>query len=209
MASVFDAMQAAGPQVMQFGRVTHRNSVMIRSTLVLVLLAGALSWPAALLSDAHAGEGRSSLSIQATVASYCDIGGSHSLKLGRGLLDFGQHRLIDTVAGLDNQALSQPVRGIMPLQCSGNSVTPEVSFGYGLHATGKQRNLEGPGGALIPYDLLRGSNINQGQWDDNAYPVPITGGKLGSIPVYGYIPALPTHAKDGLYSDTVTVQVDF
>lgn len=208
MAFVMDVMQAADPRIMQFTCVAHRNPVMNRSTLALALLAGALSWPAVLLCNAHAGEGRSKVSIVATVSSYCDIGGSPSLKLGRGLLDFGQHRVVDSVAGLDDQDLSQPVKGIMPLQCS-DSVTPEVSFDYGLHAAGKQRNLQGPGGSLVPYDLLRGSSINQGFWDDNAYPVATTGGSLGEVPVYGYIRSLPGNAKDGFYTDTVTVRVDF
>jgi len=181
---------------------------MNRSTLALALLAGALSWPAVLLCNAHAGEGRSKLSVVATVSSYCDIGGSASLKLSRGLLDFGQHRIVNSVAGLDDQDLSQPVKGIMPLQCS-RSVTSEVSFDYGLHAAGKQRNLQGPGGSLVPYDLLRGTSINQGFWDDNAYPVATTGGSLGGVPVYGYIHSLPGNAKDGFYTDTVTVRVDF
>lgn len=209
MMSVMDIMQAAGLRVMQFTRAAYRNHVMNRSTLALALLAGALSWPAVLLSDAHAGQGQSRLSILATVSSYCDVGGSLSLKLNRGLLDFGQHRLVDSVAGLGDGALSQPVKGIMPLECSDSSATPEVSFGYGLHAIGKQRNLQGPGGKLVPYDLLRGSSLSQGMWDDNAYPVPDAGGSLGSIPVYGYIPKLPANAQDGFYTDTVTVRVDF
>ncbi|WP_168170811.1 spore coat protein U domain-containing protein [Rhodanobacter sp. C01] len=203
-----DVMQAADLRIMQFTCVAYWNPVMNRSMLALALLAGALSWPAVLFSNAHAGEGRSRLSIMATVSSYCDIGGSPSLKLGRGLLDFGQHRVIDTVAGLNDQDLSQPVKGIMPLQCS-DEVTPEVSFDYGLHSTGKQRNLQGPGGSLVPYDLLRGNNVNQGFWDDDAYPVSTAGGNLGGVPVYGYIRSLPVNAKDGFYTDTVTVRVDF
>jgi spore coat protein U-like protein len=209
MMFVMDIMQAAGLRVMQFTRVAYRNHVMNRSTLALALLAGALSWPAVLLSDAHAGQGQSRLSIAATISSYCDIGGSASLTLGPGLLDFGQHRLVDTLADLGGQDISRPVKGIMPLQCSDGSATPEVSFDYGLHATGKQRNLEGPGGSLVPYDLLRGSGINQGLWDNDAYPVSATGGNLGEIPVYGYIRSVPVNAKDGLYTDTVTVRVDF
>ena len=208
MAFLMDVMQAADLRIMQFTRVAHRKPVMNRSTLALALLAGALSWPAVLLCNAHAGEGRSKVSIVATVSSYCDIGGSSSLKLSRGLLDFGQHRLVDSVAGLDDQDLSQPVKGIMPLQCSA-SITPEVSFDYGLHAAGKQRNLQGPGGSLVPYDLLRGSSINQGFWDNDAYSVSTTAGNLGGVPVYGYIHSLPVNVKDGLYTDTVTVRVDF
>ena len=209
MAFTIDAMQAAALRVLQFAHVARRNFAMIRSTLALVLLAGTLSWPAVLPGNAYASEAHSRLSVEATVSSYCDIGGSSSLKLGRGLLDFGQHRLVDTLAGPAGHDLSQPVKGLMPLQCSDTSITPEVSFDYGLHSTGKQRNLQGPGGSLIPYNLLRGSSINQGFWDDNAYPVPVAGGQPGSIPLYGYIPELPTTTKDGLYTDTVMVQVDF
>jgi spore coat protein U-like protein len=181
---------------------------MNRSMLALALLAGALSWPAVLLPNAHAGEARSKLSVLATVSSFCDIGGSRLLKLGRGSLDFGQHRLVDALAALDDRGLSQPIKGNLPLQCSG-SITPEVSFDYGLHSTGKQRNLQGPGGSLVPYDLLRGSSIDQGFWDDNAYPVSTNGGSLGEVHVYGFIRSVPDNAKDGFYTDTVTVRVDF
>jgi spore coat protein U-like protein len=147
--------------------------------------------------------------MTASVTSFCDIGGSPSLKLARGLLDFGDHRLVDAASSLGDTSLSQPVKGSMLLLCNISSSFPEVSFGYGLHATGKQRNLQGPHGTLIPYDLLRGGSPDQGLWDDNAYPVPIVQGTVGDIPVYGYIPALPPNAEDGLYTDTVTVQVDF
>ncbi|OOG53719.1 spore coat protein U domain-containing protein [Rhodanobacter sp. C03] len=182
---------------------------MMRSAIVLALFVGVLSCQGTLLDGAHAGEAHSRLSIEASVSDFCDIGGGPSLKVARGLLDFGSHRLVDTATGLNDLDLSQPVKGTMPLLCSEGSVFPEVSFSNGLHATGKQRNLQGPGGTLIPYELLRGSSPSQGLWDDNAYPVHLIGGKLGDIPLYGYIPALPAGAKDGFYTDTVTVRVDF
>jgi spore coat protein U-like protein len=177
---------------------------MTRSILVAVLLACALGWPAV-----RAGERHGEVSVAATVTGFCDIGGDPSLRLEDGLLDFGLHRRIDVATDLGDRSLSQPIKGNMLLLCSGINVSPEVSFGYGLHATGKQRNLQGPNGTLIPYELLRGSSPSDGLWDDDAYPVNIVTGRSGSIPVYGYIVSLPANAGDGLYTDTVTVRVDF
>ena len=65
------------------------------------------------------------------------------MKLPSGLLDFGSHRLVDALSGLGGQDLTQPVKGAMPLLCSDGNATPQVSFGYGLHARGKQRNQIG------------------------------------------------------------------
>jgi spore coat protein U-like protein len=182
---------------------------MKRTVAASVMFAGALSFQSALFDGVHASETHGTLSVAASVASYCDIGGSFSMKLPSGLLDFGSHQLLDTRAGLDDRPLTQPVKGTMPLLCSDGDATPQVSFGYGLHAKGRQRNLQGPGGSLVPYDLLRGSNPGQGLWDENSYPVYSVAGKRGDIPVYGYIPALPVDARDGTYSDTVTVAIDF
>ncbi len=178
-------------------------------TANLVMFASVLSIQGALLEGVHAGEARSTLSVAANVTSYCDIGGSFSMKLPTGLLDFGSHRIVDALSGLNDQDLTQPVKGIMPLLCSDSHATPQVSFGFGLHARGRQRNLLGPGGSLVPYELLRGNSPSHGLWDENTYPVPSVAGKPGDIPVYGYIPALPTNARDGSYTDTVTVKIDF
>lgn len=182
---------------------------MIRPAFPLLLFAVTLGASTALPGDVRAGEAHDRLSVEATVASYCDIGGSASRGLDRGLLDFGRHRLVDTVSGLGNRDLSQPVKGVLLVRCSDRSITPEVSFDYGLHATGKQRNLQSSGGSLIPYVLLRGSSPSQGFWDDNAYPVPIGGNIPAEIPVYGYIPRLPASVNDGVYTDTVSVRLDF
>jgi spore coat protein U-like protein len=182
---------------------------MIRSALAKFLLAGALSCQGALLGDAVAAEAHIKLNVAANVTSYCDIGGSSSMKLPTGLLDFGSHRMVDALSGLNDQGLGQPVKGTMPLLCSDSHATPQVSFGFGLHARGKQRNLLGPGGSLVPYELLRGNSPSRGLWDENTYPVPSVAGKPGDIPVYGYIPALPANARDGSYTDTVTVKIDF
>ncbi len=204
MVFFMGAMQAAGFRMEQFTRAAFRDPVMTRSTMVAILLAGVLACPAVRAGDQHG-----AVSVVAAVTSSCNIGGDPSLKLARGLLDFGLHRVVDVVAIRGSRSLSQPVKGDMLLQCTSVDVAPEVSFGYGLHATGKQRNLEGPNGTLIPYELLRGGSASDGFWDDQSYPVDIVAGRPGSIPVYGRIVSLPANAGDGLYTDTVTVQVDF
>jgi spore coat protein U-like protein len=203
-----DVAQAAGFRSRP-AHVEHWNSVMKRSALVLALFAAALGWQGSLLGDARASEAHGRVFVAATVSSFCDIGGSPSLELARGLLDFGHHSLVDTALVSTDPALSEPVKGSMPLVCSDSSVAPLVSFDYGLHAIGNQRNLQGPGGTLIPYDLLRGSSISQGFWDDHAYPVSGMSGRPGDVPVYGRIRSLPNDAKDGFYDDTVTVRIDF
>jgi spore coat protein U-like protein len=182
---------------------------MMRKPAALLLFAGALSFQGAMLDRAHSSGARGTLSVDASITSYCDIGGSTSMKLPSGLLDFGSHQLVGALSSLDDRDITQPVKGTMPLLCSDGNAMPLVSFGFGLHAKNKQRYLQGPRGSLVAYDLLRGNSLNQGQWDENAYPVPAIAGKFGDIPVYGYIPAPTANAIDGVYTDTVTVKIDF
>jgi spore coat protein U-like protein len=182
---------------------------MMRSTIAFALFAGACGASLLATDVAVAGQATGELMVNATVISSCQIGGNAGGQLGNGLLDFGDHRLVEIVADIQGGNLTQPVKASMPLLCTATAASPLVSFGYGLHATGKRRNLQGPGGDLIPYELLRGDNPNAGLWDEEAYPVPIVNGKVGDIAVYGYIPRLPLGVRDGIYSDSVTVQVDF
>lgn len=177
----------------------------MRSILAIASVAAACSLPAV----AHADQTPGRLSVTATIGNACDIGGGPSLELDRGLLDFGTHRLFDGANGWNGREWSSPVRATMPVLCSNSHSAPLVSFGQGLHPTGKQRNLQGPRGSLVPYDLLRGRSPAAGSWDENAYPIAVVGGQVSDIPVYGVIRAVPSNAEDGLYTDTVVVQIDF
>ena len=182
---------------------------MMRTAAVSALFAGALVCQGILAGAACASGARGTLVIHASVTSYCDIGGSPSLKMPGGLLDFGSHRLADALSGLGGPDRARPFRASMPLLCSGGDVMPLVSFGYGLHAVGRQRYLQGPGGSLVPYELMRGASPGLGRWDENAYPVQSIAGKIGNVPVYGFIARMPVNASDGSYSDTVMVRIDF
>jgi spore coat protein U-like protein len=180
----------------------------MRTALVIALVAAACCRGAAspIPTAAHATDAHPVLAVTATVVNACDVGGSPSLRFDRGLLDFGTHRLGDGVIGGQG---ATPVKATMPVLCNNGRSAPQVSFDFGLHPSGTQRHLQGPGGSLIPYDLLRGSSPDAGVWDDNAYPVALVGGEPGDIPVYGLVRSVPVDAEDGLYTDTVVVRVDF
>ncbi len=158
---------------------------------------------------ARAAEQVSALSVGAEVGTQCDIGGSASQRLPRGLLDFGRIRRIGQDAPAVPLQMSTPIAGALPLWCSDANAMPLVRLDQGLHALGGLRHMQGPGGALVAYELLRGASRQDGQWDENAYPVRLSGEQTENIPVYGLIPALNDDAPGGSYHDTVTVQLDF
>ncbi len=195
------------------GRLGRRDSAIRRDTGMKG--SNAIRWLGLVMAataamTVSAAERSGALSVAARVTAACDIGGSGSTRhLQRGLLDFGIHQLGGS-ASLTLQAdLSQPVQGTLPIWCNTAQATPTVAFDQGLHAHGGQRQMLGPDGTLVPYQLLRGNSINAGDWDDMPHSVQITAGENTDIPVYGYIPGLPDAATGGVYTDTVTVQLDF
>lgn len=179
---------------------------MTRSISILCL---GLAVAACAATVAAAAEKSGTLSVRAQVEASCDIGGSPSQRLQRGLLDFGVHQLGELQTGGTGTTLDQPVPADLLILCNTSEAAPTLAFDQGLYGRGNQRYMHGPDGSFVPYVLLRGSSASAGEWDQMPHPVQLRAGVLTRVPVYGTIPALPTSLSGGLYTDTVTVQLDF
>jgi spore coat protein U-like protein len=170
----------------------HRPSLPVAAALAAACLA--------------AGPGRAAgvshtMEVTAQVQTGCDIGGSTSGALAAGRIDFGSHLSDDTALPV--------VSGTMLVRCAGSATSPSISFDLGAHADSGRRNLVGPGGALVPYVLLRSSDPSGPQWDDQSYPITLASDGKGDLTVYARIPALPLHTPDGSYTDTIMVRLDY
>jgi spore coat protein U-like protein len=139
--------------------------------------------------------------VSAIVQTSCDIGGSATGDLSSGKIDFGRH--------VSGDPWTQIVSGSIPVLCTGSTTSPSISFDNGSHGSGDQRNLIGPSGALVPYVLLRGSDPGAQPWGDQSYPLVLDNDGRAELVVYGRISAMPLQAPDGLYSDVVTVRLDY
>jgi spore coat protein U-like protein len=163
-------------------------------------------WPLALfaaplpLQSAIAAEGTRTLPVSARILQGCDIGGSESGALPRGVIDFGARTFAKSATML--------IAGTLPIRCN-TGLSPEVTLDSGQNAVGTQRNLRGPGGVLIAYDLLRGESLDAPPWDTDGYSVPLDGAEVQSVKIAGRI-SLPTEAiADGTYTDTILVRIDY
>lgn len=126
---------------------------------------------------------------------------------------------IDTVSDLDFgtvfQTLDQNVdsTAIITITCTGAHSWPgggyQVMLGDGLHASGEQRRMQGPGGAFLDYGLYMDAARTE-RWGDTAQTgVSQNGnGQPQQLRVYGRVPPQAVSAA-GNYSDTVVVTVSY
>ena len=130
--------------------------------------------------------------IQAVIAKDCRIESASPL-------DFG------SVAGVMPQHLD--ANAIISVICNGTAY--RVGLDDGRHARDKVRRMSGPRG-YIEYELYRDSGRTE-RWGNNFWydGVARTGtGVTQSLTVYGRVPMQPL-AGSGVYSDTITVTVDY
>jgi spore coat protein U-like protein len=91
-----------------------------------------------------------------------------------------------------------------------NGTAYKIGLDNGQNATGNSRYMQGPGGALIQYELYRDSTRSQ-RWGNT--PGTDTVNKTGNggsqnTTVYGRVP-VQTTPTPGAYSDTITVDVTY
>jgi len=121
---------------------------------------------------------------------------------------------IEAVSDLDFgtvfQTLDQNIdsTATLAVTCSlGSSYT--VSLGYGSNSGGtQQRQMQGPGGALLKYGLYENATRSGGDsWPSGG--VPLTGnGQPQQLTIYGRV-SPQTVPAPGVYSDTVVVTVSY
>ncbi|QJU56988.1 fimbrial major subunit CsuA/B family protein [Sphingomonas sp. AP4-R1] len=161
----------------------------------LGLVAWSQPWP-----PARAASSTERLPVSARILPSCDIGGSATGGLRRGTIDFGARAMSGGETVL--------IAGDLPIRCSeGASVA--VTLDNGRNAIGQQRNLRGPGGALLAYDLLRGAGGDAPLWDDQPHPLAPEGGDETSVRIAGRLIVSNGVPADGVYTDTVLVRIDY
>lgn len=114
-------------------------------------------------------------------------------------LDFG------TVSNLD---AARTQTSTISLNCP-QGITWRVALDYGQNPAGGERQLAGPGGNLLPYQLYRDPGHTQVWGNTPQDDVPGTGDNLmQTLTVYGRIPERQGTAP-GTYSDTITVTLTY
>jgi spore coat protein U-like protein len=91
-----------------------------------------------------------------------------------------------------------------------NGTPYNIGLDNGQHASGSARRMQGPGAALIGYELYRNSARTQ-RWGNTVGTDTVSGtgnGATLNTTVYGRVPAQTTPAP-GVYSDTVTISVTY
>lgn len=82
---------------------------------------------------------------------------------------------------------------------------PTITIDYGLHANGTQRQMLGPGGDLLSYDICQDAACAQ-PW--GLTPVAVANGNGASVTYYGRVFA-QQDVSVGAYTDTLTVTINF
>lgn len=147
-------------------------------------------------SPSTAGTALNSIPVSITVTAKCSFGTS--------TMAFGGYDAI-----VANKVTARNVTGSIGINCN-NGVAGTVSLDAGqnsVHAVGTTRAMAG-GGGYLSYELYT-SNARTVVWNATN-TVPYTGtGSMGSISVYGTIPAGQTTAPAASYSDTVGITVSY
>lgn len=125
---------------------------------------------------------------------------------------------IDTVSDLDFGTVFQTLdrnidsTGTIAITCTSPSWSGgsyRVMLGDGLHASGQQRRMQGPGGAFLDYGLYRDAARTERWGDTEQTGVSQAGnGQPQQLRVYGRVPPQAVSAA-GNYSDTVVVTVSY
>jgi|WetSurMetagenome_2_1015567.scaffolds.fasta_scaffold81138_1 spore coat protein U-like protein len=164
-----------------------------RIATFVVLVAGALLMAS---SAAQAQTGSSpqtaNMAVSATVVSRCSV--------TAGALDFGNYDVF-TAANIDAMAN-------LAVTCTRGAATT-ITLGNGLHVSGSQRNLAGPGTPVpvLPYNLYTDIARNTA-WPAAGVAYTAADRASHNVAVYGRL----TGGLDvpvGSYTDTVVVTVTF
>jgi len=143
-----------------------------------------------------------SFQVSATIVPGCEINGSPPTAgqgIGQaGVLDFGSHSALET--GQISVSLAQ--NGGLTFRCT-PTVALTMALGGGLHA-GSSRNVQGPGGARLAYNLFRDAGFTQQLAVDQPVPISFSGPGAIALPIYGRL-NLGTANRPGTYTDTVVV----
>lgn len=144
------------------------------------------------------------LSVTAQVVAGCGIlaGGDNS-GLNFGTIDYGIFPAVaqGTVDGV-------AVNSTIQIECSPNLVL-KLSIGAGSHASNGnvQRNLAGPNGKLIPYQLYSDAARTQALGVGNVVSTTVSG--TVRVPIYGRVTLSGSGTLPGTYTDVAQVTLTY
>ncbi|WP_170112538.1 spore coat protein U domain-containing protein [Sphingomonas fennica] len=140
------------------------------------------------------------------------------LSFGRTTGDVTTRAAADSSVRVDGVAVSSADGTALRIVCSSSVVAaggPQLSFDAGLNGASGQRNLIGPGGALVPYNLYKDAGRYNALVADTAETLAdLTAGVAKPYNVYGRITnaglsGITNPLADGVYTDTVTMTLAF
>ena len=192
-----------------------------------LLIVGAVGF-LGMTSQAIAGTASGTLDVTMTVANNCTLasgGGKEPNNLVGGsagsnaVLDFGNQD-----AGVNDLPIDGSTAGAfggdIVLSCTGDTLTPQISFDAGTNANGNQRRLvyfDGKTTSFVQYDLYidsgRANPLLPNQFYDLVPDALATGLQKGEnrIRLYSRVPAKEKLVATGLasYNDSVGFQVTY
>ncbi|WP_219892962.1 Csu type fimbrial protein [Aquisediminimonas profunda] len=176
-------------------------------------------------SQAFAGTASGTLDVTMTVANNCTLasgGGKEPNNLAggsagsNGVLDFGNQD-----SGINRSPIDGSTAGgfgaDIVLNCTGSTLSPQISFDAGANALGNQRRLASTTAdstSFVEYNIYidsgRANPLLPNQFYDlvpDALPSGLNGGR-NDIQVYGRV-AEGQDLKEGTYGDSLRLQVNY
>jgi len=142
------------------------------------------------------------IGLNVEVLPACQAGSSSGSGVSFGTLDFGTHLRLDNLI----TQVGQPDAGALRVNCQQN-IPYRVLINAGHSGTTSNRQMVGPGSAVVSYNLYTGADYAI-VWD-NSTGVSATGnGQDQWLAIYARVPA-QNAPPPGSYSDTLTVTVSW
>ncbi|KVL51682.1 spore coat protein U domain-contain protein [Burkholderia cepacia] len=172
------------------------------TTKGVVLMFGAVVLPVASVADTALPTTKTFVA-SAQIVTGCGVAGGTSSGLNFGTLDFGAHPAVasgNVSASTSGSALQ--------IECSpGSTLKMTVDGGTHPSAGNAQRNLQGPGGAQIAYqlygDVAHTKVIGVGQ----AISIPVSG--TATLPIYGVLTLPGGAVRVGTYTDVAQITLSY
>lgn len=172
---------------------------------LILIAAGAL---ALLTEDAQAAVS-GQIHARLTILSGCEVtngdsSGSPVSELGT--LDFGQQG--PTWSSPIKASLGENASGKLKVVCNPSVTGFTVTIDGGVHGDGTTRRLSN-GSQTLPYQLFLDASGNQSYSIGQQHNFAVTSGAQVPIPVFGSVVTNSRAIPAGVYSDTLTVTLDW
>ena len=175
------------------------------SMFLRVITASALVFPAGVAQAAVSGQ----IHARLTITAGCEVtngASSDSPVSDFGTLDFGAQG--PTWDNPIKASLSENASGKLNVACNPSVTGFTVTIDGGTHGDGTTRRLSN-GARTIPYQLFLDASGNRSYSIGQQHNFAVTSGAQVPIPVFGSVVANTRALPAGVYSDTLTVTLDW